>query len=305
MIDSGLSDQGVSWGLHRASIELRDRWVKGHKRERSSLERAVRVLRNDNSNVAADSTYCKDESGRDIVMIEDDEPEVGEQLQRLTDSLRVSLDGAPEWPRLRSLIPKLKGLDVLDLGCGFGWFARWARSTGANSVRAIEIYTNMLSRARVMTNDTNIIYEQADLNNVRLSEYGSEIYDVVFSSLTLHNLANLPGLIEQVQTVIKPRGTFVFSIEHPIYTAPTKPEFITDTVSGREYWPLDSYQKEGLRVTDWLAKGVQKQHRTVASYINLLLKAGFQIAEFDEWCPTPEEMEKCGWQKYWKDRFIF
>ncbi|EKJ79072.1 hypothetical protein FPSE_00673 [Fusarium pseudograminearum CS3096] len=81
MIDSGLSDQGVSWGLHRASIELRDRWVKGQKRERSSLERAVRVLRNDGSNVARDEKYCNDESGRDIVMIEDDEPEVGEQLQ--------------------------------------------------------------------------------------------------------------------------------------------------------------------------------------------------------------------------------
>ncbi|KAH7006532.1 S-adenosyl-L-methionine-dependent methyltransferase [Fusarium venenatum] len=207
------------------------------------------------------------------------------------------LDGAPEWPRLRSYIPDLKGLDVLDLGCGFGWFARWARSTGASMVRGIEISNNMLSRARAMTNDTKIIYEQADLDNTNLSEYGTDKYDVVFSSLTLHYLVNLPELIQQVQTVLKPGGTFVCSIEHPIYTAPSKAEFITDAVSGREYWPLDSYQKEGLRVTDWLAEGVQKQHRTVASYVNLLLKAGFRIAEFDEWCPTPEEMEKCGWHR--------
>ncbi|KAL6918841.1 hypothetical protein ACHAPO_010534 [Fusarium lateritium] len=207
------------------------------------------------------------------------------------------LDGAPEWPRLRSYIPNLQGLDVLDLGCGFGWFARWARSTGANSVRSIEISNNMLSRARAMTNDTKIIYEQADLDNTNLSEHGTGIYDVAFSSLTLHYLANLPELVQQVQTVLKPGGTFVFSIEHPIYTAPSKAEFVTDAVSGREYWPLDSYQKEGLRVTDWLAEGVQKQHRTVASYINLLLKAGFRIAEFDEWYPTPEELEKCGWHR--------
>ncbi|KAG8674138.1 hypothetical protein FPOAC2_00114 [Fusarium poae] len=207
------------------------------------------------------------------------------------------LDAAPEWPRLRSFIPDLQGRDVLDLGCGFGWFARWARSTGANSVRAIEISNNMLSRARAMTNDTKIIFQQADLDNIKLPEHGSGIYDVVFSSLTLHYLANLPELIQQVYTVLKPGGTFVFSIEHPIYTAPTKAEFVTDEVSGRQYWPLDSYQKEGLRVTDWLAEGVQKQHRTVASYVNLLLKGGFRLAEFDEWCPTPEELEKCGWHR--------
>ncbi|CAF3434208.1 unnamed protein product [Fusarium graminearum] len=81
MIDSGLSDHGVSWGLHRASIELRDRWVKGQKEGRGLLNREVVASRNDESHVARDEKYCNDESGRDIVMIEDDEPEVGEQLQ--------------------------------------------------------------------------------------------------------------------------------------------------------------------------------------------------------------------------------
>ncbi|CAG2008468.1 unnamed protein product [Fusarium graminearum] len=81
MIDSGLSDQGVSWGLHRATRKLRDKWVKRQKQDGSLSERAVRVLRNDNSNVTSDRKCCKDESGRDIVMIEDDEPEVGEQLR--------------------------------------------------------------------------------------------------------------------------------------------------------------------------------------------------------------------------------
>ena len=36
------------------------------------------------------------------------------------------LDGAPEWPTLRSMLPPMSGLRVVDLGCGFGWFTRWA-----------------------------------------------------------------------------------------------------------------------------------------------------------------------------------
>ncbi|KAF5724523.1 hypothetical protein FMUND_697 [Fusarium mundagurra] len=58
--DSGLSDEGVSWGLHRASRELRDKWVKEQKQENRK--------------------GCKDEDGRDIMSVEE-EPEVGEQLR--------------------------------------------------------------------------------------------------------------------------------------------------------------------------------------------------------------------------------
>ena len=44
------------------------------------------------------------------------------------------LDAAPEWPALRTMLPDLTGKRVVDLGCGFGWFARWAREHGAASV---------------------------------------------------------------------------------------------------------------------------------------------------------------------------
>ncbi len=33
------------------------------------------------------------------------------------------LSGAPEWPAIRALLPDLKDRRVVDLGCGFGWFA--------------------------------------------------------------------------------------------------------------------------------------------------------------------------------------
>ena len=54
------------------------------------------------------------------------------------------LDGAPEWPALRALLPNLSGLKVLDLGCGFGWFCRWARQQGAARVLGIDVSERML-----------------------------------------------------------------------------------------------------------------------------------------------------------------
>ena len=60
--------------------------------------------------------------------------------------------------------------------------------------------------------------------------------------------------------------------------------------AGRKLWPLDNYLDEGPRSTDWLTKGVIKQHRTLATYINLLIGLGFSIAHVEEWAPTAEQI---------------
>ncbi|KAI2467205.1 methyltransferase type 11 [Annulohypoxylon bovei var. microspora] len=211
------------------------------------------------------------------------------------DRQAKGLAGAREWPQLKAMLPNLNDLCVLDLGCGFGWFSRFARESDAASVRAIDFSQKMLDRAREMTNDDNIIYERADLEELRLRE---NQYDVVFSSLTFHYLANLPSLIKEISKSLKSSGRLVFSIEHPIYTAPSNPTFMMDDKTGRKFWPLDDYQAEGLRTTNWFVAGVQKQHRTIGSYINILLSNGLQLTDFTEWLPTREDLrENPAWEK--------
>src|SRR5215216_1522287 len=79
------------------------------------------------------------------------------------------LDGAPEWPTLRAGLPDLKGLRVLDLGCGFGWFCRYARSAGAASAIGLDVSERMLARARTETADDAISYARADLEEFTLA----------------------------------------------------------------------------------------------------------------------------------------
>ncbi|KAF5590856.1 hypothetical protein FPANT_5887 [Fusarium pseudoanthophilum] len=80
MRDLGLSDDSVSWGLHQASRELRDKWVKGQKQGKHSSVRRGPVSRDGSSDGVGDKKDCKDENGRDIVSVEE-EHEVGTQLQ--------------------------------------------------------------------------------------------------------------------------------------------------------------------------------------------------------------------------------
>ena len=214
-----------------------------------------------------------------------DDEEFFAGYSRLPRSLE-GLDGAPEWPALRALLPDLRGRRVLDLGCGFGWFCRWARAQGASHVEGIDVSQKMLARARAATSDAAIVYTRADMERLALP---AAAFDLVYSSLALHYIADLEWLLSEVQQALVPGGSLVFSVEHPIYTAPANPGW-RDDASGRRAWAVDGYLDEGPRSTDWLAKGVIKQHRTLATYVNLLIGAGFTLTRIEEWGPTAEQI---------------
>ena len=46
------------------------------------------------------------------------------------------------------MLPAMDGINVVDLGCGFGWFCRWARERGAAHVLGLDVSERMLERAR-------------------------------------------------------------------------------------------------------------------------------------------------------------
>jgi 2-polyprenyl-3-methyl-5-hydroxy-6-metoxy-1,4-benzoquinol methylase len=149
-------------------------------------------------------------------------------------------------PSFRSLIPDVRGATVLDLGCGFGWLCRWAREKGAKEVRGVDVSENMLSKARDFPQDPAITNLRADLETLELPP---STYQVVYSSLTLHYLKNLSAVVAQVYKTLSPGGSFVFSVEHPIYTSPRSPKFVQDP-EGHSVWLLDAYLTEGPRTTN-------------------------------------------------------
>jgi SAM-dependent methyltransferase len=208
------------------------------------------------------------------------------EYSRLRRSVE-GLDGAPEWPVLRALLPDLRGRSILDLGCGFGWFCRWARQQGATQVLGIDVSERMLAQGRATTPDPTITYARADMEDLALPA-GS--FDLVYSSLALHYVENLNRLFGEVHRSLAGGGSLVFSVEHPMFTAPAQPGW-SHNPNGRKTWPVDSYLDEGPRSTDWLTKGVIKQHRTMATYINMLIRSGFALAHIEEWGPTEEQIQ--------------
>ena len=78
---------------------------------------------------------------------------------------REGLNGAPEWPALRAMLPDVKGKRVLDLGCGYGWFCRFAQEQGAAEVMGVDVSEKMLARAREAAQHEglgNVTFEEGD-----------------------------------------------------------------------------------------------------------------------------------------------
>ena len=196
------------------------------------------------------------------------------------------LDGAPEWPALRALLPDVRGLRLVDLGCGYGWFCRWARGQGAATVLGLDVSAKMLARAQALTPEGGITYRQADLERLDLP---AASVDLAYSSLAFHYIEDLPHLLAAVYRALAPGGRLVVSMEHPIYMAPSRPDWVVGQ-DGRKTWPVDGYLIEGPRTTDWLAEGVVKQHRTLGTTLTLLMRAGFTLTHAEEWRPTDAQI---------------
>lgn len=192
------------------------------------------------------------------------------QMQRSVEGLK----GAGEWHVLRTMLPDFKGKRVLDLGCGFGWHCRYAIEQGAKSVIGVDISEKMLAEARKHTPDTTVEYICSAVEDI---DFSADSFDIVISSLAFHYIESFDDICSKIKACLVNGGDFVFSVEHPIFTSYGTQDWYYDESGNCLHWPVDNYFMEGLRKTNFLGEEVTKYHKTVTTYVNGLIKAGFQI----------------------------
>ena len=212
-----------------------------------------------------------------------DDPAFFQQYSKMNRSQK-GLEGAGEWYVLRTMLPGLREKAVLDLGCGFGWHCRYAMENGARSVVGVDISDRMLEKAKQINNMEGIEYERTALEDL---SYPAETFDLVFSSLTFHYIQSFDKLIHNIYKWLKPGGSLVFSVEHPIFTAEGKQDWAYGESGQKLHWPVDNYFNEGKRDTAFLGEQIIKYHRTCATYLNALISEQFKIVEVKE--PMPDE----------------
>lgn len=197
------------------------------------------------------------------------------------------LAGAGEWKTLESMLPDFKDKRVLDLGCGFGWHCQYAIEHGAKAVTGVDISERMISRAKEKTDD-KIDYIQTPIEDISFDE---DSYDVVISSLAFHYIESFERILERVSECLIKGGDFIFSVEHPIFTAYGSQDWYYDENGNILHFPVDNYFFESKRNASFLGESVTKYHKTITTYINGLLNAGFEITGVTEPQPTDEMLK--------------
>jgi SAM-dependent methyltransferase len=138
---------------------------------------------------------------------------------RVQRRLNVLVSGDPHRDRFQYFIdtyyrrrwrPRRQVQRVLTLGCGHGEFERGFSQYGfARIHEGIDLAPGAIDEARRIAESAglrNLQYRVADLNKVQLPKLA---YDVVFGISSIHHVAALEHLFEQVAMSLRPGGYFL------------------------------------------------------------------------------------------------
>lgn len=199
------------------------------------------------------------------------------------------LEAAGEWHELQKMLPDFADKRVLDLGCGFGWHCRYAVERGAKAVVGVDISERMLNEARSRTESKAVQYIHMPIEDI---DFPPDSFDVVVSSLAFHYIESFGMICSKVSQCLASGGDFVFSVEHPVFTAHGTEDWYCDGQGNKLHWPVDRYFQEGIRKTVFLGEEVYKYHKTLTTYVNTLLQSGFEIRGLVEPEPAAPMLEE-------------
>ncbi|MEO7033902.1 MAG: methyltransferase domain-containing protein [Polyangiaceae bacterium] len=186
-----------------------------------------------------------------------------------------------EAPVVEQVVGDVRGLRVLDLGCGAGGYGRALLGRGASRYVGLDGSTRMAGLARNTLRGTSGEIIERDLAG---ATFEANAFDLVVSRLALHYLADLDGVLAAAAHALVPGGRLVYSVEHPVITSCSR----AGTGPRRQDWIVDDYFVTGPRQETWLGATFRKYHRTLEDQVAAVQRAGFVLTHLRESRPRRE-----------------
>ena len=212
-----------------------------------------------------------------------------------------------EWvidPALLRILGDVRGMRILDAGCGTGYLGRILAKRGAR-VDGVDVSGGQLEAARAEEKRAplGIRLHRADL--ARLSMFRGGTFDTAVSNIVLQDVLHLRAAVREIHRVLRPGGRCVFSITHPAFEAPVPGRWViepadSERIEDRKGMLADRYFDRPA--VYWgppgkpLAVGF---HRPLRDYFEALSAAGFLVSRYEEPLPLPEALRR--FPRYFRD----
>jgi SAM-dependent methyltransferase len=174
--------------------------------------------------------------------------------------------------------------DVVDIGCGEGQISRLAAGAGAARVVGVDASAAQLAQAR--RRGGGPLYVRGRAEALPLP---SAVFDAAVACLVLEHVADLDGALDEIARVVRPGGTFVLLVNHPLFQTPGS-GWIDDRVLDppEQYWRVGAYLPEAESLEE-IDQGVRLPfyHRPLGRYVNALAERGLYVTRMLEPAPPP------------------
>jgi 2-polyprenyl-3-methyl-5-hydroxy-6-metoxy-1,4-benzoquinol methylase len=202
------------------------------------------------------------------------------------------------WPILASFLDVQPGQHILDIACGNGLTSRRLAALGAN-VTAFDFSANLIEKAKTRSNSSTglkaslqslISYHVLDATDEQaLLSLGAGKFDSALSNMALFDMPEIEPLFRVLPKLLKPNGTFVFSLMHPAFNNPSVMLMAEEWDDGQiqtryavkvpRY--INQFKSQGLALRNQ-PKPQLYFHRPIKDYMNIAFQNGFVLDAFDE-----------------------
>lgn len=172
------------------------------------------------------------------------------------------------------LPPTVTGSRVLDVACGHGRASRGIARRGA-TVTGVDISAELiaLARSREVADPLGIDYRAADIAEVD-EWWDRTLFDGALCEMAMMDIDDLRATVNAVATTVRADGWFAISMVHPCFPGnegglSSWPPEQTYFDEGR--WSAPDHNPAGVRIR------VGSSHRTMSTYLNTLIGAGFAL----------------------------
>jgi SAM-dependent methyltransferase len=203
-------------------------------------------------------------------------------------------------PAFLAMLPSIAGLRGLDIGCGEGGNTRQLARRGA-SMTALDVSPTFLRHAREMeaAEPLGVDYVRADAANLPFADAG---FDFATAFMSLMDMPEQAPVLAEIYRVLRPGGFLQFSILHPCFVPPHR-RVLREPAADGTGMVVRAIEVGGYfdiidgRVDRWWFGAVPPQerahvapfqeprfHRTLSTWVNFLIEAGFVLERLGEPC---------------------